>query len=48
MMKIKKDGPLIINLKNYLETLGNNTVKLVKDAEKVIKRLDVEIIVSLK
>lgn len=46
MMKIKKDGPLIINLKNYLETSGDNTLKLVKDAEKVSERLDVEIIVS--
>ncbi len=46
MMKIKKDGPLIINLKNYLETSGDNTIKLVKDAEKVSERLDVEIIVS--
>ena len=46
MTKIKKDGPLIINLKNYLETSGDNTIKLVKDAEKVSERLDVEIIVS--
>lgn len=46
MMKIKKDGPLIINLKNYLETSGDNTIKLVKDAEKVSERLNVEIIVS--
>jgi triosephosphate isomerase len=46
MTKIKKDGPLIINLKNYLETSGDNTLKLVKDAEKVSERLDVEIIVS--
>ncbi|HZH39341.1 MAG TPA: triose-phosphate isomerase [Bacillales bacterium] len=46
MMKIKKNGPLIINLKNYLETSGDNTIKLVKDAEKVSERLDVEIIVS--
>ncbi|MBD0333539.1 MAG: triose-phosphate isomerase, partial [Chitinophagaceae bacterium] len=45
-MKIKKDGPLVINLKNYLETSGDNTIKLVKDAEKVSERLDVEIIVS--
>jgi triosephosphate isomerase len=46
MMKIKKDGPLVINLKNYLETSGDNTIKLVKDAEKVSERLDVEIIIS--
>lgn len=46
MMKIKKDGPLIINLKNYLETSGDNTIRLVKDAEKVSERLDVEIIIS--
>ncbi len=46
MMKIKRDGPLIINLKNYLETSGENTIKLVKDAEKVSVRLDVEIILS--
>jgi triosephosphate isomerase (TIM) len=45
MIKIKKDGPLIINLKNYLETSGENTINLVKDAEKVSVRLDVEIIV---
>src|SRR3989337_2633058 len=45
-MKIKKEGPLVINLKNYLETSGDNTIKLVKDAEKVSERLDVEIIIS--
>ncbi len=39
-------GPLIINLKNYLETAGDNTIKIVKDAEKVSEKTNVEIIVS--
>jgi triosephosphate isomerase len=45
-MKIKKDGTLIINLKNYLETSGSNTEKLVKDAEKVSEKTGIEIIIS--
>jgi len=45
-MKNNKDGLLIINLKNYLETSGDNTIKLVKDAEKVSEELGVEIIIS--
>ena len=46
MRSSKKSGPLIINLKNYLETAGDNTIKIVKDAEKVSERVDVEIIIS--
>ena len=46
MKSSKKSGPLIINLKNYLETAGDNTIKIVKDAEKVSERVDVEIIIS--
>ena len=42
----KKNGPFIINLKNYLEIAGDNTIKIVKDAEKVSEKLDVEIIIS--
>ena len=45
-MKNMKNGSLIINLKNYLETSGNNTIKLVNDAEKVSEKLDIEIIIS--
>jgi len=46
-MNIKSSrGPLIINLKNYLETAGDNTIKIIKDAEKVSEKTDVEIIVS--
>src|SRR6185437_16538804 len=46
-MKIKSSrGPLIINLKNYLETSGENTIKIIKDVEKVSEKIDVEIIVS--
>ncbi len=45
-MKINKDGLLIINLKNYLETSGDNTIKLVKDAEKVSDKLGIEIVIS--
>lgn len=46
MRSSKKSGPLIINLKNYLETAGDNTIKMVRDAEKVSERVDVEIIIS--
>jgi triosephosphate isomerase (TIM) len=46
MSSSKKSGPLIINLKNYLETAGDSTIKIVKDAEKVSERVDVEIIIS--
>jgi triosephosphate isomerase (TIM) len=45
-MKSNKDGLLIINLKNYLETAGDYTIKLVKDAEKVSDKLDIEIVIS--
>ena len=40
MRSSKKSGPLIINLKNYLETAGDNTIKIVKDAEKVSEKVD--------
>ena len=39
-------GPFVINLKNYLETSGDNTIKIVKDAERVSEKLNVEIIIS--
>ncbi|MBA3749809.1 MAG: triose-phosphate isomerase [Nitrosopumilus sp.] len=42
----KKKGPFIINLKNYLETSGDNTIEIVKVAERVSEKLDVEIIIS--
>jgi len=41
-----RNGPFIINLKNYLETSGDNTIKIVKDAERVSEKLNVEIIIS--
>src|SRR3982751_3580030 len=41
-----KKGPFIINLKNYMEIAGDNTIKIVKDAEKVSETLNVEIIIS--
>jgi triosephosphate isomerase len=41
-----KKGPFIINLKNYTEIAGDNTIKIVKDAEKVSETLNVEIIIS--
>jgi triosephosphate isomerase len=46
MDSFKKNGPLIINLKNYIETAGDNTLRIVKDAERVSEKLDVEIIIS--
>ncbi|MDQ6723631.1 MAG: triose-phosphate isomerase [Thermoproteota archaeon] len=46
MKSYKKNGPFIINLKNYLETAGDNTITIVKEAEKVSEKLDVEIIIS--
>lgn len=39
-------GLLIINLKNYLETAGEKTIKISREAEKVSKELDTEIIIS--
>ncbi len=38
--------PLIINFKNYEEASGANTVKLAKAAEKVAKRMKVEIVLA--
>ncbi len=38
--------PLIINFKNYEEASGADTVKLAKAAEKVAKRLKVEIVLA--
>ena len=46
MDSFKRNGPFIINLKNYLETAGDNTLRIVKDAERVSEKLDVEIIIS--
>ncbi len=46
MDSFKRNGPFIINLKNYIETAGDNTLRIVKDAELVSKKLDVEIIIS--
>jgi triosephosphate isomerase len=42
----KKKGPFIINLKNYFETSGDNTIEIVKVAERVGEKLDIEIIIS--
>jgi triosephosphate isomerase len=46
MDSFKRNGPFIINLKNYIETAGDNTLRIVKDAEMVSEKLDVEIIIS--
>jgi triosephosphate isomerase (TIM) len=46
MNPYSQKGPFIINLKNYLETSGDNTMKIVKDAEIVSEKLNVEIIIS--
>ena len=46
MDSFKRNGPFIINLKNYIETAGDNTLRIVKDAELVSEKLDVEIIIS--
>ena len=46
MDSFKRNGPFIINLKNYLETAGDNTMRIVKDAERVSEKVDVEIIIS--
>jgi len=46
MDSFKRNGPFIINLKNYIETAGDNTLRIVKDAERVSEKLDVEIIIS--
>lgn len=41
-----KNGTLIINLKNYMETAGDNAIKITIVAEKVSKETGVEIIIS--
>ena len=42
----RRKGPLIINLKNYLEISGDKALSLAKDAERVSERTDTEIIIS--
>ena len=42
----ERKGPLIINLKNYLEISGEKALILTREAEKVSERTDTEIIVS--
>jgi triosephosphate isomerase len=42
----QKKGVLIVNLKNYLETAGDNTIKIAKDAENVSNETGVEIIIA--
>jgi triosephosphate isomerase (TIM) len=41
-----RKGPLIINLKNYLEISGDTILSLAREAEKVSERTDTEIILS--
>ena len=41
-----RKGPLIINLKNYLEISGEKALSLTREAEKVRERTDTEIIIS--
>ena len=41
-----RKGPLIINLKNYLEISGDTVLSLASEAEKVSERTDTEIILS--
>ena len=42
----EKKGPLIINLKNYLEISGDKALSLAREAERVSERTDTEIILS--
>ena len=42
----ERKGPLIINLKNYLEISGEKALILTREAEKVSERTDTEIILS--
>jgi triosephosphate isomerase (TIM) len=42
----KRKGPLIINLKNYLEISGDKALSITKEAELVSERTDIEIILS--
>lgn len=41
-----ENGIFIINLKNYSETSGQNTIRIASEAEKVAKELDVRILIS--
>jgi len=42
----ERKGPLIINLKNYLEISGDKALSLTREAERVSERTDIEIILS--
>ena len=42
----ERKGPLIINLKNYLEISGDKALSFTREAEKVSERTDTEIILS--
>ena len=42
----ERKGPLIINLKNYLEISGDKALSLAREAERVSERTDTEIILS--
>jgi triosephosphate isomerase (TIM) len=42
----ERKGPLIINLKNYLEISGDKALSLAREAEKVSEQTDTEIILS--
>ena len=41
-----RKGPLIINLKNYLEISGDKALSLTREAERVSERTDTEIVIS--
>ncbi|MDQ4072768.1 MAG: triose-phosphate isomerase [Thermoproteota archaeon] len=41
-----KNKTLIINLKNYLETSGESTIKIAKESEKVRDKTNVEIVIA--
>jgi len=42
----ERKGPLIINLKNYLEISGDKALSLTREAERVSESTDIEIIIS--
>ena len=42
----ERKGPLIINLKNYLEISGDKALSLAREAERVSEHTDTEIILS--
>ena len=42
----ERKGPLIINLKNYLEISGDKALSFAREAERVSEQTDTEIILS--